>query len=216
MVDTKLFRLGAVFSPTGNGGGFGAENPEIPALLAKVGTFARAVATEQYKIDQGFAFDSGLIFPLLGINHLITRGIFQPLERMALNVAEPEQGGAAKMTAEVALKDPSKFFENGENHFSPQALQRLQDCIAISSKICDAEREGHDYRAVVKKTDLTTAELALRDLTAAFDKLAADNPDNEGVARLAADYKTLSAHFSGFTQKLLPQLDVSAKPGQKR
>ena len=62
------------------------------------------------KLTRGFSFDSGLIYPLIGINHLITRGIFQPLERAIAGLVDSDKGGAAFLTASVAMENPDQVF----------------------------------------------------------------------------------------------------------
>ncbi|NCO03560.1 MAG: hypothetical protein GW903_05160 [Alphaproteobacteria bacterium] len=194
---------------SGHGGGNGSVN--IPEIVTKMGTFAKAVAIEEYSIDKGFAFDSGLIFPLIGINHLITRGIMQPLERMASGIPDIEKGAAAKSTASVATDKPDSFFEDADKHVSAIALKMIKDCVRISTNVTMAEIEGRPISSAVKQTDLRIAEMALTGLNAAIQKLAQDNPTISGLDKFAADMSSVTKHYSAFAQKLLPTLEVGLK-----
>ncbi len=194
---------------SGHGGGNGSVN--IPEIVTKMGTFAKAVAIEEYGIDKGFAFDSGLIFPLIGINHLITRGIMQPLERMASGIPDIEKGAAAKSTANVATDKPDSFFVDADKHVSADALKMIKDCVRISANVTMAEIEGRPISSVLTQQDVKIAEMALTGLNAAIQKLAQDNPDITGLDKFAADMASVTTHYSAFARRLLPSLGTSLK-----
>lgn len=186
---------------------------EIQLILSKMGTFARAVATEEYGIDQGFSFDSGLIFPLLGINHLVTRGIFQPLERAITGIPDSDKAGAAFSTASVAMENPPKFFENAEDHFSPATLEAVKTCVNISANITTAEKDGSQVK--ISAEELKIAEIALRGIESAISKIASDNPDVSGVQALSGDMQKIQKHYSAMAQRLLPTLSTAPKADKK-
>ena len=194
---------------SGGGGGNGSKN--MPQILTKMATFAQAVALEEYEIDRSFAFDSGLIFPLIGINHLVTRGIMQPLERMQSGLPDKEKGAAAKGTADVAEGKPESFFEDADQHISPIALNALKECVRISTNVTMAEVEGRPIKSAITSVDLQTAELGLRGLNIGIQKLATAHPEVEGLNKFATDMDAVSAHYSAFVQKLLPQVSASLK-----
>ncbi len=211
MVTTKHITaaLDLLRAATEQGGGTGSTN--IPKILTKMGTFAKAVALEEYEIDKSFAFNSGLIFPLIGINHLVTRGIMQPLERMQSGLPDTEKGAAAKGTADVAEGKPESFFEDADQHISPTALNALKECVRISTNVTMAEVEGHSIQSAITSADLQTAELGLRGLNEGIQKLATAHPEVEGLNKFATDMDAVSAHYSAFAQKLLPQVSTSLK-----
>jgi hypothetical protein len=203
--------LGPLFSPAGIGGGSG--NSEIPAILKKMETFARKVIIKEYGIEEDVASKLNLIFPITGINHLITRGIFQPLERMNSGIkADTEILKFAGSAAEKAAEDPDFFFENANNIFDEETVARFYDCIRISSLITNAEVESNPIQSAITKADLQKAELTLRNLTAGIQRIAQDNPDISGLQEFAEDIGKVQNHFSSMSRDLLPKLNTSRTP----
>lgn len=210
MVKTKVTLASELLrAAAGKGNGNGSTN--IPQILTKMGTFAKAVALEEYGIDKGFGFGSGLIFPLIGINHLVTRGIMQPLERMQSGLYDAEKGAAAKGTAGVAEERPDSFFEDADQHITPESLDALKACVRISTNVTMAEVEGRPIQSAVTKADLQTAELGLRGLNEGIQQLAAANTDIEGLEKFAADMTAVTSHYQAFTKQLMPKLGTSLK-----
>lgn len=194
---------------SGTGGGNGGTN--VPETLTKMGTFAKAVALEEYGIDKGFGFESGLIFPLIGINHLVTRGIFQPLERMNQGLPDQEMAGTASSTAGVAFDKPDSFFEDADKHINDKALEALKNCVIISKAVTGAEIEGRSIASAITTQDLQTAELGLRGLNEAIQNLAIKNPDVNGLDKLASDMNSVATHYQTFTKQLMPKLGTSLR-----
>lgn len=191
----------------------GSNQAEIQLILVKMGTFAKSVAKDEYQIDLGFAYETGLIFPLLGINHLVTRGIFQPLERSITGLPDSDKGGAAFGTASVAIDKPNQFFEDAENHFSQDTLKAVKACVNISANITTAEKDGREVKITAE--ELKISVLALRGIEFAITKIATDNPDVSGVQALSGDMQKIQMHYSAMAQRLLPTLSTAPKADKK-
>jgi len=129
------------------------------------------------------------------------------LERATNNQADPDAGASASGTADVAMQDQVKFFENADKHFSATSLEALKKCVVISANVTDAEKKGLPVK--LNAEDLKTAEMGLRGISVAINKIAAENPDVAGVENFAKDMKSISSHYSALAAKLLPTLSTA-------
>lgn len=215
MTKTKIGVAGELMRAAA-GNGSGARSSEIPQILAKMGTFARKVAIKEYGVDETVVNQSGMVFPLIGVNHVVTRGIFQVIERMQNGItAGPEELKTAGSAAEKALEDPDFFFKKIEDHLTENGVTAVKNCVGISSKLTDAEINNTNLKNVLNQSELTTAELALRSLSSAFSNLAEQYPNEAGIQKFAEDMVQVQIYYSAMAQKLLPTLSTAPKAGKK-